>query len=67
MRDRVGHVLVHLGRDALVVEGTEGRVRREGIAESKLARSRLKALDELVVRRLLDQDALAGGAALPGA
>src|SRR5690348_103424 len=38
--ERVGDVVVHLGGDALVVERSERRVRRERVAEAQLLRCR---------------------------
>ena len=63
----VGHVLVHFGRDAFVVERAERRVRRERVAEPQRLGGVDQTGDELVPHGLLDQDSLARRAALPGA
>src|SRR5712692_4981643 len=60
----VRDVLVHLGGDALVVERAQRCVVGEGVAEPEGARGVGEARDELVADGLLDQDALAGRAAL---
>ena len=60
----VGDVLVHLRGHAFVVEWPQRGVVRERIAQPERARRVRQAGHELVADRLLDQDPLAGGAAL---
>ena len=61
-------MLVHLRRDRLVVQRPERRALRERVAEDDVARDALgQRADEVVADRLVDEQQLAGRAALPGA
>ena len=65
---RVGDVLVHLRRHALVVERAHRRAVGERVAEDDaLGDERREPGDELLAHVAVDEQALAGGAALAGA
>ena len=60
-------MLVHLLRDALVVERAHRRLVRERVAEHDPLRLLAQQRDVLLAHRAVHEQALAGGAALPGA
>ena len=66
--ERVGDVLVHLRRHAFVVEGAHRRRLREGVTEEDTLHDEPRELrDELLAHVAVDEQALAGRAALAGA
>ena len=65
--ERVGDVLVHLVRDAVVVQRPHRRPLRERVAEHHaLLDERSDPGDELLAHRAVDEQSLARGAALAG-